>query len=250
MEPATYASEKAFTDFIKLSDCLEFLRPLRDLSAEDFDEPEEGWDDGRNETYLYDRCLDFFDAEKKAYNTLEEFQGKQIPYLLAEVELRFTSPEGITTITDSTEHFDRVKGVLLEFIDGCTLDVMPTYFPEEDWDRICSKAVENQRQIDAFPIRNQDARPGNVMVTRSAPNVYRVVTMDFGLCEFREEDESDDKWGNSKWNEDEEGGIGRNMQERLEHKYKHRWDFRHSSRFDKWASKEDESESESSRGSS
>lgn len=237
MKAATYASEKAFADFIKLPDCSDFLILLRYLDN-DFCEPEGGWDHGRCETFLYDKCLDMFDSERSTYDTLKEFQGKRIPHLLAEVQLQLALPEGITPATFSTEEFYQVKGVVLEFIDGCSLDAMPTYFPEEDWDRICSEAVENQRQIDAFPIRNPDVRPGNVMVSQLAPKEYRVVTLDFGLCEFREEDESEEEWGTSKLEEDEEGNIGLNMQERLERKHGHRWDFHHSSRFAKWALKD------------
>lgn len=238
---ATSASEEAFVNFFKSAECSEFLHQLRD--DDDYREPAEGWDLGRVETYLYDQCLDMYDSETRAYRILKKLQGNQVPKILAEVGWWPGSLQDISTSVSPTESFYEIKGVLLELIDGYALSEMAEHTPEEDWDRICSDAIEVQRQIDEYPIRNEIVGPSNFRVTRLASTrEYRVVMLDFELCEFREEDESDEEWGRAKWRQDEEGALGRAMQERLKERYDHHWQFRHSSRFAQWAVKDDEDE--------
>ncbi|KAJ8060922.1 hypothetical protein OCU04_010002 [Sclerotinia nivalis] len=239
--PVTVAKETAFGDCVKSGDASKFVDRLR--NDEDFEEPEEGWNMGENEAYLYDLCLDMYEAEVAVYQKLEQLQGKEIPRLLAQVRLQPTTAFG-TMPSDAMEFFE-IKGVLIELIDGYTLSEMLTKAPREDWGDICHEAVRVVRLLDDYSILNKDVRPSNMMITGgSTRDNYRVVMLDFAQCVFRELEETDKQWGRKKWNQDEEGAIGLVMRHRLKQLDYDFW-FDHSNHFLEWAETEfpsDESE--------
>lgn len=237
IDPPTIAKEIAFGDFANSGDAAEFLDRLR--NDDDFHEPEGGWDMSQNETFLHDLCLDMFEAESAVYHRLKDFQGKEIPHLLAEVRLQLSSSQE-TTISPATEFFE-VKGLLLELIDGHTLSEIAKHVPREDWGEVCEEAVRIIGLLHDFFIRNEDVRPSNIMISRPASeNKYRIVMLDFGQCVLREPEESDEEWGRAKWKQDEEGAIGQVMKHRLKRDFDYDFPFQNSFRFLPWAPGEDD----------
>lgn len=232
--PPTSPKETAFGDFVKRGGAAEFLDRLR--NDDDFEEPEGGWDMGQDETFLHDMCLAMYKAESEVYHKLKDLQGKEIPYLLAEVRLQLSSSQE-TTIGSAAEFFE-VKGILLELIDGHTLSDIAKHVPREDWGKVCEEAVRVVRLLDDFSIRNADVRPSNIMISRPASeNKYRVVMLDFGQCVLREPEESDEEWGKAR--KDEEGAIGLVMKHKLKRDFGYDWPFEHSNRFSPRAPGED-----------
>ncbi|KAF7936232.1 uncharacterized protein EAE98_002451 [Botrytis deweyae] len=238
--PSTVAKETAFFECVKSGDASKFVDRLR--NDEDFEEPEEGWDMGQNEAYLYDLCLDMYEAETTVYRKLEHLQGKEIPQLLAQVKLQATT--AADEAPDNAIDFFQIKGILIELIDGYTLSDLPTKAPRESWGEICHEAVRVVRLLDDHSILNEDVRPSNIMITRQpTQDKYRVVMLDFAQCTFREPEETDKQWGRKKWNQDEEGAIGLVMRHRLK-KLDYDFPFEHSNHFLEWAETEFPSEDE------
>lgn len=243
VEPATTATEMAFTDFVKNGGALDSLDRLR--NDDDYEEPEEGWNTVENETYLYDWCIDMFKAETMMYDKLKDLQGKEIPYLFAQVRLPLLgSSQDETMGSCAAENLFEVPGILLELIDGPTLSKIAN-IPREDWSEVCEEAVRVVRLLDDLSIRNEDVRPGNIMISRSPSEKpekkYRIVMLDFAQCVEREPEQTDAEWGRLKWNQDEEGAIGLVMQHRLKRDHAYDWPFHHSHRFLEWAEGEDDS---------
>ncbi|TGO25128.1 hypothetical protein BPAE_0087g00350 [Botrytis paeoniae] len=214
----------------------------KETADEDFEEPEEGWAMGQNEAYLYDLCLDMYEAEATVYQKLEHLQGKEIPQLMARVRLKATT--AVDVAPDNATDLFQIKGILIELIDGYTLSDLPTTAPKESWGEICHEAVRVVRLLDDYSILNEDVRPSNIMVTRQpTQDKYRVVMLDFAQCTFREPEETDKQWGSKKWNQDEEGAIGLVMRHRLK-KLDYDFPFEHSNYFLEWAETEFPSEDE------
>ncbi|KAF7894995.1 hypothetical protein EAF00_006809 [Botryotinia globosa] len=235
--PLTVAKEAAFVECVRSGDASQFVDRLSD-----FEDPEEGWDMGQNEAYLYDLCLDMYEAETKVYRKLEHLQGKEIPQLLAQVKLQATT--AVDEAPDNAADLFQIKGVLIELIDGYTLSDLPTKAPRESWGEICHEAVRVVRLLDDYSILNEDVRPSNIMITRQpTQNKYRVVMLDFAQCTFREPEETDKQWGRKKWNQDEEGAIGLVMRHRLK-KLDYDFPLEHSNHFLEWAETEFPSEDE------
>ena len=64
-------------------------------------------------------------------------------------------------------------------------------------------------------ILNNDVRPGNFIVSPKGDSGYQVFMIDFGLCRFRGQGESDLQWGREKHSTDEEGAVGQVMKHQL-----------------------------------
>ncbi|KAF5867474.1 uncharacterized protein Bfra_010448 [Botrytis fragariae] len=238
--PSTAAKETAFVEYVKSGDASKFVDRLR--NDEDFEESKEGWTMGQNEAYLYDLCLEMYEAETTVYRKLEHLQGKEIPQLLAQVRLHATT--AVDEVSDNATDFFQIKGILIELIDGYTLSELPTNAPRESWGDICHEAVRVVRLLDDYSILNEDVRPSNIMVTRqSTQDKYRIVMLDFAQCVFRDPEETDKQWGRKKWNQDEEGAIGLVMRHRLK-KLDYDFPFEHSNHFLEWAVTEFPSEDE------
>ncbi|KAF7950819.1 uncharacterized protein EAE97_002371 [Botrytis byssoidea] len=224
---STVAKETAFVECVESGDASQFVDRLR--NDEDFEEPEEGWNMRQNGAYLYDLCLDMYEAESTVYQRLENLQGKEIPQLLAQFTLQATA--ALDTVLDKVTKFFEVKGVLIELIDEYTLSDLPTKAPKESWGDICNEAVRVIRLLDDYSILNEDVRPSNIMITRQpTQDKYRVVMLDFVHCIFRESGETNKQWGRRKWNQDEEGAIGLVMRYRLK-KLDYDFPFEHSNHF-------------------
>lgn len=235
IEPWTPNTGSAFVDFVRSGRALDFLDRLR--HDDDFEEPEEGWDTAENETYLYNSCMDMWKAEIAVYDKLQRYQGAQIPRLLAPVTLRIGPTYG-DTASDDTELF-QVKGILLERIQGFTLaNLTDNNAPREAWQTIVDKAIQNVHIFSDHNILNEDIRASNILVSpESNQGGYRVTSIDFAQCRFREEDESDLEWGRAKWSQDEEGAVGMVMRSRLQ-KVGFDLEYQNSGRYLEWADRE------------
>ncbi|UZP44986.1 hypothetical protein NXS19_012798 [Fusarium pseudograminearum] len=75
------------------------------------------------------------------------------------------------------------------------------------WQDIFDQAIKIVDILGDHNILNKDVRLENFMVV-PRPNKYQVFMIDFGLCRFRGDDESDEEWGRDKWMEDEDGYVG------------------------------------------
>ena len=237
MKPSTTATEIFFGEFVKSGDASKFLNRLRNY----YYTPKDGWNMAHYETYLQYLCIIMFRSELMVYDKLKNLQGKELPYLLAQVRLPLSSSQDIMGSVAADDPFE-IKGILLEFIDGCNLFQIANV-PREDWREVCEEAVRVIRLLDDFSILNIDVSPSNIMVCQSASEKekkYRVVMLDFGRCSERLPGESDTEWGRAKWNENEEGAIGLVMQRRLKRDFAYDWPFHHSERFEEWAAGEDD----------
>ena len=256
----TNEHERTYIGFVHSGQAKDFLDKIR--NDEDFEEPEEGWNMAENETYLYDICTDMFTAETAVYKKLHAYQGEQIPYLVAPVALSIESGNG-----RSSDHHDdtwigtlgsdiippdvneiniqapetgllKVKGILIELIEGFTLSSLHQYVSEKSsWQSIIDQAIQNVRLFSDNDILNKDVRASNILVSPKPSGGYRVCTIDFGQCRIREKEESDLEWGRAKWSEDEEGAVGQVMKKRLaEHGFELK--YQRSMRYWEWAEKE------------
>lgn len=215
-EPWTEATEDAYVSTVRSGEAAEFVRRLNDESI-DFREPEEGWSTAENEAYLQNMCSDYFSDETKAYDVMKSLQGKQIPRLYSAVSLPLERRNFGESFDQDTDLLC-IPGILLEYIPGPTLSTMTDVIPRQSWQGIVEQAVQNVRAYSSLGFLNRDVRPSNFVVNEQVPDGHerRVVMIDFAVCEFREDDQSDDEWGRMKWSEDEENAVGCVMQMKLE----------------------------------
>ncbi|KAH8742812.1 hypothetical protein BGZ57DRAFT_982484 [Hyaloscypha finlandica] len=120
---------------------------LNDDDGEDDDD----WTDAQEETFLYDKCCDLYDAEAMVYNTLCSLQGTSLPEILGTVSLQ-------TYITDDPEaqKYLEIRGVLLEDCDRFSLDKLADNAPTGCWRRICDDAVSIVNSISDHGILHKD----------------------------------------------------------------------------------------------
>lgn len=245
INPWTEDMEEAYIKFVHSGRVHQFLYDLRHVK--DFKEKtEEEWDDAQNEAFLANELLGLYRAETATYNALRNYQGWLISRLFAEVNLHITPPNAQGEVSWPEELFG-VKGILLQFIDGFRLSDLPDQAPQSSWQNIVDQAVHIVRVLGDNNILNKDVRPDNFMVSPSDDGGYRVYMIDFGLCRFRGEDESDLDWGRAKYTKDEEGAVGLVMKKMLK-KHGFNLDYTSSERYANWAEGEDEEGDLTSKG--
>ncbi|TKA66821.1 hypothetical protein B0A55_08263 [Friedmanniomyces simplex] len=208
--------ERNFASFVASGRAAEFMRFLD--SDDDDEMPEEPWDDAQNEVLIQSWCKDLCDTERRAYECLARLQGNQIPKFFSMATIFRYWPEGGDQggIGEGDDVFD-IQGMLIEYIPGPILEKLADSVPSKHWQYCVDQAVEIIRTYAEYNILNQDVKTRNFIVSPSAIgwNGARVVMIDFGLCKFREPDQSDAEWGYAKCVEDEEGAVGLVMQSRL-----------------------------------
>jgi hypothetical protein len=227
------AIEEAFIQYVQSGAVQQFLHSLHHV--ENFQEDtEDDWEIEQEEALVADKSLECFTTEAAAYNAMHEHQGKSIPRLLAAVDLNLTPP-GV----DDNDLF-HVKGLLLEYIDGFTMEEIVDHAPRSAWQDIVDQAVAATHLLGDHNILDRDRRPMNYMVSPKKEGGFRVAMVDFGVARFRREDESDREWGKAKLTKDEEGAVGLVMKKKLSyHDFELR--FERSERYWEWASGSDES---------
>lgn len=167
----------------------------------------------QTEIYLLHECLDLYERECAVYDRLKDFQGRDIPKLIAKVRLPVTPS---WSDARAAEYY-KIQGILLELIDGFTLSQLVDKAPRKDWQKICDQAIGVVQLFDEWEILNEDVRAANVLVTPlPLENAYRVVMLDLAFCRLRHSDESSVEWRQTKTEENEEGAIAMEMQDILQ----------------------------------
>ncbi|KAI5917445.1 hypothetical protein F4810DRAFT_696323 [Camillea tinctor] len=190
---------------------------------------EESWSYAQTEAYLTHQSAIQHSTEVSVYKSLEEHQGEEIPKFLASVSLNSQDASGgFFKQDDTTPHevmsYDmrtmfEIRGIIIEFIDGFNLSTLGEgkFAPESKWQQIVNDAADAVHILDGKNILNKDVRPDNFLVIprQMGCNSYKPKMIDFGLCRYRQDSESDADWGYAKWIQDEEGAVWYNMRNRL-----------------------------------
>ena len=184
---------------------------LTDFSGEDVAE---------SETWVHARCLRLHENEVKIYQALEDLQGICVPRLDQKVVVK--PPDFPSAVA---KHFE-VPGILIEFIDGITLEGWAVRVPQSQWQSLCDGAVQVIHKISEHEILNEDVKPRNMIIRKrsgepsnssrrsedqsdiSNEQSLKVFAIDFGNCRFRRAGETDDQWREAKFWQEEEGIIG------------------------------------------
>jgi len=212
--PWSLEKERSYADSLASGRAAEFMWILD--TDDDVETPAEPWDEAQNEVLIQSWCNDLCNDETRAYECLESLQGQQIPRFLSKVTVSrnpFAQVEGCG-VDDNA--FD-TRGVLIEYIPGPSLEDLAEHVPPEHWQYCVDEAVQIVRTYAILPFLNKDVKIRNILVSPAATGWHhaRIVMIDFGLCQFRNPDESDAEWGFAKWFQDEEGAIGVVMRSRL-----------------------------------
>lgn len=155
----------------------------------------------RYEGALQYEALEHFASETRAYERLAGLQGRGIPKLLAHVRLRLRVPPVPAASSDSygqaaqaqeqrqeeeeeeeqpppppeTARFFQVNGIIMEHIDGFSLDTLAASpLPVDRWASVLQRAVDVVTEINLRGVVLGDGRPGNVIVEMrsAAPFVH------------------------------------------------------------------------------
>ena len=235
--------EIAYVQSIKSGSIFRFLEDLHSIPNFQ-DDTEEDWDDAENETFLTDELHRLFTTEAATYEKLHTHQGRVIPKLLAQVEMDI-APPGLSVLPASPGGFEpfKIKG-LLQHVDGFNLWDIVQHCPRSSWQAIVDQAVSAVRILGDHDILNQDVRPENFVIqARTGGNKevedYHVFMVDFALCRFRGENESDADWGKAKNTKDEEGAVGLRMKKLLKEKHHFDLHFEASHRYEQWGDTDD-----------
>lgn len=242
IEPWTKSIEQAYIDSVESGAIQRFLHDLRHIDRFQED-TEEDWDDAQNEAFLSHELLRLYDAEVAVYDALRDHQGRLIPKVIAAVDLDLATSSSTLHCDDRGDFAPfRVRGILLEYINGCNLMDIVDHFPRSSWQRIVNQAVATIRILSDHNILNNDVRPENFVVCpvgdgdpKQDPQVFMI---DFALCRFRAADESDAEWGRAKHGKDEEGAIGLRMKKVLAY-HDYELDYEYSQRYAEWADTDD-----------
>ena len=218
INPWTPEDEKVYVDALAAGTLSQFLDDLHHV-ANYQEDTEDDWDDAQIEAFLADEQLRLYKTETRVYDILQEYQGSLIPKLHAAVTLELSPPAADASGKHEGGQGDmgllHVKGILLQYIEGFDLGKLPGNAPKDKWQDIVDQAVAIVRDVGSHHILNRDIRPENFMVTQTGDGAYRVFMIDFALCRFKGENESDSEWARAKYTKDEEGAIGLVMQKRL-----------------------------------
>ena len=131
-----------------------------------------------------DEMMSWFKTESRAYLQLQKLQGRCIPEFYGTTTFDFDSdmPAGILI---------EVPGILIQFIDGMTLDKLEAGSPTAiSYPHIGQSVVNCLRRLALHGVLHGDIRLQNFIIRDDG----RVFIFDFGLSMFREEDVSDENW--------------------------------------------------------
>ena len=168
----------------------------------------ETWNASQDEAYLHDHLLDLYNTEVQVYDTVKDLQGKDIPKLLACA----LAPGSSSAVLEPVSR--GFPGLLIEYIPGIPLTDIADHIPRESWQGICEDAIRILNLMGDRGILNEDVKTRSFIVNLEEGS--RTKMIDFALCKFREDYEDDDDWQGWKAIQDEEGAIGRVMQDRLD----------------------------------
>ncbi|KAJ5296096.1 hypothetical protein PENANT_c021G08032 [Penicillium antarcticum] len=204
IHPWTLDIEERYHQFI-LDDGAEKNIQMLNTNSESRSEESGTRNDAQNEAYAHDRSADFYKSEIRAYRTLKDIQGTEVPKHYACVTLP-TSHEA------SMRQYADIPGILLQHIEGFRLVDLAAHAPRESWQYICEDAIRIVNICTDRGILNLDVRTRSFIIERIREDKFKPVMIDFALCRFREDFDSEEDWRLRKSGADEEGAIGRYMQ--------------------------------------
>ncbi|KAJ5279992.1 hypothetical protein N7478_005364 [Penicillium angulare] len=182
-------------------------------------EEDESWNTPQEEAYLHDCLLDLYKTGIQVYNTLKDLQGEEVPGLLAAVLVSGFDPDVLEPVTQG------FPGILLQHIQGFLLTNLADYSPREIRQSICDDSVRILNLMDDRGILNKDVQTRSFIVSldNAQRKHFKVIMIDFALCNSRADYEDDQEWSEFKAiQEEQEEAIGRVMQTRLEGSFVYR----------------------------
>ncbi|KAK7452767.1 hypothetical protein VKT23_012168 [Stygiomarasmius scandens] len=204
-------SERAFRAFMSSQGAgpqrslQDWTRKRREDDEQDIMPPPE-----ETEAYLAALLASYHENEVRVYKRMAAMQGKEIPLFF-----------GNTRFIESDAHPDmidiKVSGILLEYVEGTTLDKLPASAISAS---LCQKCVDIVQVFGDSGILNNDVRLENFIVLSSPTQNRDVVMIDFAQTRLRGADEDDEQWKRAKWSADEEGAIGYVLQKKCGWDYK------------------------------
>lgn len=139
----------------------------------DEDDPDRS---ARFEGALQYDALRHFRNETTAYERLAEVQGQYIPKLIAHVRVSLGSDETKTAgINADDSKFFQINGILMEQIEGFSLDKLPsnpTLLDEGEWKNVLQRVVDTAKDINERGVVLGDCRPGNVLIRASSETPF------------------------------------------------------------------------------
>jgi hypothetical protein len=184
--PRDEGFEFACLQFSKYGKASEFLQKL----APDFkDQEEENWDSAENDAFMASEILKLYENETKIYRALQQYQGYLFPRFFTGITLDIT-PASRTLSTDS--YLFRVKGILLEHIQGFSLKLLDRNTPCSAWQNIVDQAIQIVHSEN--DILNTDVRHENFIVKQVDSQKYQVYMIDLAQGRRRRSDEMDLEW--------------------------------------------------------
>lgn len=212
LRPWTSDIESDYHQFVLDGGASQFITELNNNG--DIAQQGETWNSSRDEAYLYDHLSDLYETEVRVYDTLRDMQGNDIPQLLAYVTIPGCS---LAEMQPASQYID-VSGILLEYIEGFPLTDIADHTPRECWQSICEEAIQILHRMGDHGILNEDVKTRSFIVKKDtrAESRYKVVMIDFALCNFRKDYADNVDWSEAKAIQDEEGAVGLIMQDRLE----------------------------------
>lgn len=172
----------------------------------------------QSEAWMNQVMMDLYETEVKAYVTLSDVQGDVVPRLIGLVTASSSRSVSPGPLNQSTA----IPGILFQYIRGFPLKDLARHAPKELWDGICYDAMQLLRVTGEHGILNQDVQPRNVIVKKFRADHYKPFMIDFAICRFREEAKDEEEWRRWRVEEDEEGELGRAMENHLDVDYVYR----------------------------
>jgi hypothetical protein len=165
------------------------------------------------EAALWQECEKMFDREVKAYEHLKDFQGTEVPRLLASVRLTGSSSIIPRDLIDepAAKYWD-VKGVLLQYVNGFNLsDLGDSSIDPKNWEALVQRSVDLAHKINISGLVMEDCAPRNVIVDQQSQQPFFIdfaqswlkKNMDISYSLRPGPDEGEDDDGNDLNPEDE-----------------------------------------------
>ncbi|KAF2657459.1 hypothetical protein K491DRAFT_691096 [Lophiostoma macrostomum CBS 122681] len=170
------------------------------------------------EMLIHIACLKMYRAELEVYRRTDPLWGFDVPRFLEQIQV---------SNYDSSHYVEKsptaVQGILLQYVPGFSLTELYESkippIPRELWTPVIQDAIRVTHEFGKLGIRCDDNCPRNTIVHWDPIiSAYRCMLIDFGHCQFRRPGWSDEDWGRFQACEDEEGGIGMEMQIWLQRK--------------------------------
>lgn len=166
----------------------------------------------KKEGLLQYRLLQSLETEIRAYKHLEKLQGKCVPLFYGTTSFSF-APLGLDP------QFFRVGGILIQHIDGFTLDnllEMEEASPNIDYQSLIQRVVEVAEDVNTCGVLNADCVPHNMIVQTGSMQPFE---FDFSDCSFREDFASEDEYKEDVRCRGDPVGFGAVVAKRLNRKF-------------------------------